>query len=78
MVAGDAVHALRLQAGTAEDVAAADHEADLRPGLLGLDDLLGQPGQDFRVDAVIAAAHEGFAGELQQDALVLQCRHAHS
>ena len=57
-------------AHAAEDVAAADHDADLDAELGHLRDL-GDDALDGRaVDAVGVIAHQGFAGELEQDALV--------
>ena len=38
------------------------------PSLLDLADLLGDLGRDGRVDPELLLAHQGFAGELQQDA----------
>ena len=61
----------RRKTRAAEDVAAADDDADLHAGLLHLDDLAREPAQHFRIDAVVGLAHQRFAGEFQQDALVL-------
>jgi len=62
---------------TAKDVAAADDDADLDAGLLHFDCLAGQAADHLRVDAVIGLAEQGFAGELEQDAFVLDLgRHA--
>src|SRR5690606_10283514 len=75
LVAGDPVHAAGGQPRAAEDVAAADHHADLGPGLLGLDDLAGQAVDDLGVDAVVLVAHQRLAGQLEQDAAVGEVRH---
>src|SRR5690606_24818874 len=53
VVAGHAIHSGGGQAGAAEDVAAADHQADFGAGALGFDDFAGEGLQDFRVDAVV-------------------------
>ncbi len=71
MVAGDPVHARSGQAGAAEDVAAADHYADLHASLLYFDDFVGQAADDLGVDTVIGIAHQRLTGELEQDAAVL-------
>src|SRR6185437_3509569 len=71
VVAGDPVHAGRGEALATEDVAAADHHAHFHAGLAYLDDLLGQPADHLRVDAVVGLAHQRLAGELEQDAAVL-------
>src|SRR3546814_5784833 len=59
-----------LSSRAAEDVAAADHHADLGPGLLRLDDLARQAADHLGVDAVVLVPHQGLAGELEQDAAV--------
>src|SRR5690606_9915612 len=69
VVAGDAVHAGSSESGAAEDVAAADHHADLDAGTLRLNDFVGEPADHLRVDAVIGLAHQGFTRELEQDAV---------
>jgi hypothetical protein len=58
-----------LQLGTAEEVAATDHDRNLHatPGHLG--DLLRQPIHHIRVHPDLAAA-EHFTGHLEQDPLV--------
>ena len=65
LLAFDAVHALRGALEAAEDVAAADDDADLHAGLGGLDDLVGVFIQSLRVDAILLAAHQGLAAEFQ-------------
>jgi hypothetical protein len=72
MVAGDAIHPAGRESRASEDVAAADHQPDFRAGLLHLDHLARDAGDDFRIDAVILAPHQRLAGELEQDAAVFQ------
>jgi hypothetical protein len=59
----------------AKDVAAADHDAHLNPQRVHLRQLCGCGADDRPIDpeASVAAA-QGFAAELQNDALVLQPR----
>ncbi len=71
VVAGHAVHARGLQARAPEDVAAADDDADLDAFVLHFDDLAREALQHFGIDAVVGAAHQRFARELQEDALEL-------
>ncbi len=67
VVAGRAVHAAGRRGEAAEDVAAADDDPDLdaqrvdraRPG--------GDERAERRVDAVLAVAEQGLAGQLEQD-----------
>ena len=66
-----AVHALGRPRHTAEDVAAAHRDGQLDAVVDDLLDLDGQLLDHLRVDAVASVAHEGLAGELEQDALVL-------
>ena len=63
-----AIHALGAGGQAAEQVAAADDDAGLDAELLDFADLTGQLGGDAGIDAEGLLAHEGFAGELQQDA----------
>ncbi len=64
-----AVHALRRARHPAEDVAAADDEADLQPLLLGRFDLLGHLQHEPGIDPELLIAHQDFARQLEQDAL---------
>ena len=60
-------------APAAEDVAAADHQADLdaqRRGPTGIS--AAMRADHAGIEAVIALAHQRFAGDLQQDAAVLK------
>ena len=54
----------------AEDVAAADHDADLHAHADHVADVGGDGADGVVVEAVLAPAHQGLAGKLQQDALV--------
>src|SRR5690606_6533379 len=77
VVAGDPVHAGGLQAGAAEDVAAADDHAHLHARLVDLEDLAGDAVDDLRVDAVVELAHQGLAAQFQEDAAVLDAGRVH-
>ena len=68
VVGGRAVHALGAGREAAEQVAAADDDRRLDAEPLDLADVLRDLGGDCRVDAERLLAHQGFAGELQQDA----------
>ena len=70
VVGGGAVHAARAGGDAAEDVAAADDDGGLDAHALDLGDVLGDLRRDGRVDAVGLLAHQGFAGEFEEDALV--------
>ena len=59
---------LRARGEAAEDVAAADHDRGLHAEALDLADVLGDLRGDRRIDAELLLAHQGFAGQLQQDA----------
>ncbi len=50
----------------AEDVAAADDDGDLAAGRDCFGDVASETLGDGHVDAEIAFAHQGFAGELEQ------------
>src|SRR6185369_9423562 len=54
----------------AEDVAAADHDADLDAAAANLRDLIGDERADGRIDAVRATPEEGLARQLQEDSPV--------
>ena len=65
--------------GTAEDVAAADHEADWTPSARHVGDFARDAAYDSGVDAVSAAAEQRLAAELQQNSPVhgRTLRHEH-
>ena len=65
VVALDAVHAFRGSLQATIDVTSADDDADLHTRLRGFDDFVGIVIQSLRIDAVLLAAHEGFAAEFQ-------------
>jgi hypothetical protein len=65
-----AVHALRRARHAAKDVAAADDEADLQPGILRRLDLGGELRDEIGVDAVLLVAHQHLTRELEKDALI--------
>ena len=70
VVGGGAIHAARARGDAAEDVAAADDDGRLHAHRLDLADLAGDLRGNGRIDAVALLAHEGFAGEFQEDAFV--------
>ena len=61
---------LRRRRQAAEDVAAADDDADLDAERVDLGDLAGDERAERRVDAVLAVAEERLAGQLEQDPAV--------
>ena len=61
---------LRAGGEAAEQVAAADDDGGLHAELLDLADVLGDLRRDGGVDPELLLAHEGFAGEFQEDATV--------
>ena len=63
-----AIHAARARGQAAEDVAAADDDAGLDAQLLDFGDVLGDLRRHGGIDAVGLLAHQGFAGEFQEDA----------
>ena len=70
VVGGRAVHAARAGGDAAEDVAAADDDGGLDAHALDFGDVLGDLRRDGRIDAVGLLAHQGFAGEFEEDAFV--------
>ena len=72
VVAGRAVHAARRGGQAAEDVAAADDDADLDAQGVDLGDLARDERAERRVHAVLAIAEEGLAGQLEQDPAVAE------
>ena len=73
VVGARALHARLRQGGAAEDIAAADHDADLDTGPGDFGDLLGHRLQSLGIDAEAVAADARLARELQQDAFVARC-----
>src|SRR6185503_3665620 len=65
IVAGGAVDALGRRLDAAEDVAAADHDADLGAELVYRLYLRGDAVQDPLIETVVALAHERLAGHFQ-------------
>jgi hypothetical protein len=81
VVGAGAVHVAGALGDAAEDVAAADDDRDLDAHLVvhGLD-LLGDGARHVHVNAVVLRAHQGLAGNFQQDAaegrpVGVRCRH---
>ena len=70
VVGGRAVHAARARREAAKQVAAADDDRGLHAELLDFADLLCDLCGDGGVDPEVLLAHQGFAGELQEDAMV--------
>ena len=70
VVGGGAIHAARARGDAAEDVAAADDDGRLNAHLLDLTDLAGDLRGNGRIDAIALLAHQGFAREFEEDALV--------
>ena len=70
VVGGRAVHAAGAGRHAAEDVAAADDDGRLDAHALDFGDVLGDLRRHGRIDAVGLLAHQGFAGQFQEDALV--------
>ena len=65
-----AFHAGGGAGDAAEDVAAADHDADLHAHADHVADIGGDGADGVVVEAELAPAHQGLARQLQQDALV--------
>src|SRR5437762_2919387 len=77
VVARGALHADRSARQTAEDVTAADYQAQLDPEHVDRPDLLGDAADHGGVEPVIALAHQRFARNFEKDATILQIgRHA--
>ena len=70
VVGGRAIHALGAGGDAAEDVAAADDDGGLDAPALDVRDLAGDLVGDGRVDAEFLLAHQGFAGQLEENALI--------
>ena len=71
VVALGAVHARGGPGEAAEDVAPAHDDGDLHAGLPDGLDLLGEALRDRGVDAEGLLPHQGLAGKLEQDAVIL-------
>ena len=74
VVAAGAVHARGGGRHAAEDVAAADHQADLHAHVVHGLDLLGDHADHLGVEAIFPLAHQPLARELQQDAAIAWSR----
>ena len=68
VVGGGAIHAPRAARHAAEDVAAADDDGDLHAEIADLGHFLGDAGDHGGIHAVPLIAHQGFAGQLEEDA----------
>ena len=68
VVGGGAVHAARAGRQAAEQIAAADDDGGLDAELLDFADLAGDLRGDRGIDPERLLAHEGFAGEFEEDA----------
>ena len=69
VVGGRAVHPRRRAGHAAVDVAGADDDRDLDAAVVDLLDLLGDGGHALGIGPVLQRAHQGLAGELEQDPL---------
>src|SRR5690606_30636013 len=69
VVGAGAVHATLLHLGSPEAVPSAHHDADADAGAHDLGDLLGDLGDDVRIDADLPPS-EDFTRELEQYAVV--------
>ena len=70
VITGHPVHTPLRQAGTAQQVAAADHDTDLRPAFADRVDLLRQPLNDARINTMRTLPHECLAAQLQQYSMI--------
>ena len=70
MVTGDAIHAGSGQRRTAEQVTAADHQADLHADTDQLADFQRHAIKHLGIDTEILGAHQGFAAKFEQNAFV--------
>ena len=67
VIGGRAVHSLRGGRHAPIEVSAADDDRDLHSALAHLDDLPGDLLDPMKVETELLLAHQGLAGELQQD-----------
>ena len=74
VIGGRAVHAARARGDAAEDVAAADHDRGLDAHALDLGDVARDLRRNRGIDPVVLFAHQGFAGEFEEDAFVWERR----
>ena len=75
VVGDDPVNSHRRCRHAADEIAAAHHHGDFHAHLPDFRNFLGNPRRHFRINAEPLLAHQGFATQLQQDAL--KCRLAH-
>ena len=68
VVGGRAVHPARARRQAAEEVAAADDDGRLHAEGLDFADVSGDLRRHRGIDSELLLAHQGFAGELEQDA----------
>ena len=64
------LHATGSAGHAAENIAAADNDADLMANGEQLLDLLGKTVGNLGVDAILAVAHQCFAGKLKKHAFI--------
>src|SRR5262249_14409119 len=67
VIAGDPVDTVGGAGEPAVDIPTPDHQGDLHPQGVDLLDLVGDGADDLELEAGRPRAHEGFAGELQED-----------
>src|SRR5205814_1057377 len=72
VVGRGALHADRRARQAAEDIAAADHQAQLDPEVVHRLDLVGDAPDHGGVETVIPVAHQRFARYLEEDAAIRQ------
>ena len=70
VVGGRPIHPAGAGGHAAEDVAAADDDGRLDAHALDFGHVLRDLGGDIGIDAVGLFAHEGFAGDFEEDSLV--------
>src|SRR5690606_26792955 len=75
VVGARAIHPLGRPGDAAEDVASPDHDGDLDAEAMDLGHLRGDLVEGTGIDSVFAVAHEGFAGELEEDPLIFRLGH---
>jgi hypothetical protein len=75
MIGRHPVHALCCTGNATKDIAAADDERELRPGLDAIDDILGDSANSWEIDAVRPIAHEGFTRYFKKHPLVTKIAH---
>jgi hypothetical protein len=75
VVGGRAVHALGRRGHAPVEVPGADHDRDLDPVLVDVDDLGRDRLHGLKVDAVLARPHQRLPGQLEEDAMERRLRH---